>query len=203
MIYIIGPSSIDCNGVEKKYLEYAKNSKKQIFPVWEKVIDLPADLEATVFRYQVLDLSSNFEENSRNLANSITFTLTTDLTKSSELSNDLRRSLGDGDESNADFYNEFIAKHSNAKILYVLYENQDSQYAKDIISQFNEKTKEMKCFDSRNCNDKSVLSTMARNCHSVLVILSNTSVKSGYIRDQMSVAENNRKQIYSVYIEYV
>ena len=192
--------------MEKKYLEYAKNSKKQIFPVWEKVIDLPADLEATVFRYQVLDLSSNatFEENSHNLANSITVILSTDLSKSSELSNDLRRSLGDDaiDGSNAEFYNEFIAKHSNTKILYVLYEYQDSQYAKDIITQFDEKTKEMKCFDSRNCSDKSVLSTMARNCHSVLVILSNTAVKSSYIRDQMSVAENNRKQIYSVYIGY-
>lgn len=205
VIFFVGESTVAPGSVQRDMLSQATSAGLSIFPIWEQRIDLEPDVESIVFRYQLVDFSdtSQFLLNGNILSSAIKSFL--------NLSSYGNRNKGatandedgilpmDRDTLDTPLVDAHWDQPFHEQTVFLSYDNSDMETAQAIVQSFQNRG-EINVFDGGACKDKSLLSQAAKGCFAVLVLLSRAAVTSSRIREQVSVAENNKKPLFALQV---
>lgn len=211
LLFLVGPETITDDSINgpKTALAIAKDSGRTIVPLWEQKVNLPVDLESIIFRYQILDISSN-EEYLSSISSLIQvihdLILNSDddddpsASSGSSDSKDFRAEPTDGDSdstSQDEAANWAQSQHLplSEQTIFVTYCPSDSSYACGLIDDL-EFRNIVRCVHPKSLqNDENKMGIAARNCYAMLFIMSSASINNSQVFDLLTLAENNGRPI--------
>ena len=202
VVFVVGPSSVKEGAVEREYLLRAKSLDLSIFPIWHEKITLEPDMEAIIFRFQLVDFSdsSQFSLQSNILCAAIKSLLSRTRRKKKQTTEDTpTTSIRDVDGTENELVASSLEGPFSEQVLFLSYVDADREAAVQFKSAFQQ-AGQMKLFDGFVCMDSAELSRAAQSCFAVLVLMSPSSVHSSVIREQILVAENNKKPLFSLQV---
>ena len=199
VLFFVGSTTVIPDSLERNLLMFAKENKKHLFPIWQEKLTLEPDVEAIIFRFQLVDFTDpeHYLASSNTLAAAIKAKL-----MQPDVAIEEKESKDNKDDVNNDISSTLSSQGTSfdQQIIFFVYDPVDAQVAKTIVSLF-ELYNEIQIFDATSCKDSAISSNTAKHCFAVLLLVSNSSLSSSFIRDQISVAENNKKPIYGVQLD--
>jgi len=192
IIFVVNKQTVQA-GRAREMLEYAIEKGKPIFPAWGEKVDLQADLESILFRFQLTDLSdaASFRKNMQSLAVAIKTVVRRPVMDKKAKTSAAAGARG-GRPSDTDVDVPVYDKIA----LFLAYDKTDAAYAAAVKAAFD-------CHDDimlLDCTGENS-EHEARHCTAVLTVLSSATVASTGLRNLLSVAENNRRPIYGLYVQ--
>ena len=191
-MFVVDTTTVLKDSPARELLEYAIEKHKPIFPAWGAKSELPADLDSILFRYQLTDLSDAalFRKNMQALSVAILTVVNRPAGATKKKTNNASNLRGGKTDADSDVpvYDKIA--------LFLAYDKTDIAYAKSLFKVFDGHS-EIMLLDCSSENSEHE----ARHCTAVLAILSAASVAKPEVRNLLSVAENNRKPIFGLFVE--
>jgi len=173
-------------------LQFAKQQKKKIFPLWKEKFTFDAALESLLYRTQLVDFSdaSKFNENASLITAGLRklFTVSQEGDDEMEAEDETYENF-DLEESQDD---ELNPKKVKPIRVFISFDQSD----KKIALQVQEKMKEsgLICLLSKNA-PLAQISQVILSSHYIIYVISKKSLESHRLRDQVALAENHNKKV--------